>query len=295
MRRSRSLSWLGPAALVALGALQPMLAGAHGPSDPATRELLFDESRAFAYSQRAIGRVLSDHVFTDQYGRSVRLSDYRGKPLVVSLIYTSCYHTCPLIVETLQKTAEVGRQALGRDSFAVLTIGFDVANDTPQRMHAYAKSHGVDSDIWAFASSDIQTIATLSEELGFIYIVSPRGFDHLAQTSVVSPDGRVYRHVYGDDFKAPALVEPLRQLVLGDRIEFSSLDGLVDRVRLLCTIYDPKSGRYRFSYAIFVGLIIGTLSLGAVGAFVVRSWMHTRATRAARRDELRFLNRHRNS
>jgi protein SCO1/2 len=264
------------AAGLAAGVAAP--AGAHAPNDAATKALLFDDARAFAYSQQAIGRTLGPHALVDHEGRAFRLHELRGKPLVVSLIYTSCYHTCPLIVENLERAVRVARQTLGRDSFTVLTVGFDSANDTPQRMRAYARGHGIALDNWLFASADAATIAALADELGFIYIVSPRGFDHLAQTTVVSTEGRVYRHVYGDDFTAPAVVEPLRQLVLGERIEFANLSALVERVKLLCTIYDPKSGRYRFSYAIFVGLIIGATSLVGVGAFVVRAWLQTRAT-----------------
>jgi protein SCO1/2 len=277
--RPAPLIWvLAVAGLVAaaIGVASP--ARAHGPNDPATKELLFDESRAFAYSQRAVGRRLGDHSLVDQYGKTVKLSDFRGKPLVVNLIYTSCYETCPLVVETLEKAVAVANQALGSDNFAVLTVGFDVANDTPQRLRAYAMSHGIKGQNWTFAGGDAETIAKLADELGFIFVVSPRGFDHLTQISIVAPDGRIYRHIYGDDFIPPALAEPLRLLVLGDRLEFGSLSEFVGRVRLLCTIYDPKSGRYRFSYAIFIGLIIGALSLGAVGAFVVRSWLQTRTT-----------------
>ena len=45
----------------------------------------------------------------------------------------------------------------------------------------------------------------------------PRGFDHLAQTTVIDAHGRIYRQVYGDAFAVPALVEPLKDLALGSR------------------------------------------------------------------------------
>jgi protein SCO1/2 len=94
---------------------------------------------------------------------------------------------------------------------------------------------------------------------------------------MLDADGRVYRQVYGSDFSAPALVEPLKQLVLGTGDRGLTLTALTNRVRLLCTIYDPATGRYRFSYAIFVGLVIGAASLGAVAASIVQMWRTRRA------------------
>mgnify|MGYP006172142819 CR=1 FL=1 len=43
-----------------------------------------DEKQALKDSQAAIGRTVSDYRFTDSGGRELRLSELRGKPLVVS-------------------------------------------------------------------------------------------------------------------------------------------------------------------------------------------------------------------
>ena len=50
----------------------------------------FDAQTALARSQGAIGVRLDDHRFVDTRGRNVRLGDLGGKPLVLSLVYTSC-------------------------------------------------------------------------------------------------------------------------------------------------------------------------------------------------------------
>jgi protein SCO1/2 len=230
-----------------------------------------DPQGAIRYSQAAIGRQIGDYALLNQDGESVRLADYRGKPLVVNLVYTSCGDICPVVVETLSRAVGVAQQALGRDSFAVVTVGFDAARDTPARMKAFAASHGVDLPNWRFLSTDKATAARLASDLGFIFYASPRGFDHLAQTTVIDRDGRVYRQVYGADFKSPALVEPLKDLVFARGSRIAGLDRLFDRIRLFCTIYDPTRDRYRFSYAIFISIIGSALSLGAVGFVLIRA------------------------
>jgi protein SCO1/2 len=47
---------------------------------------------------------------------------------------------------------------------------------------------------------------------------------------------------------------------------------LVNRVRLFCTLYDPRTGGYRFDYSPFVGMAIGLLALAGVAGFALREW-----------------------
>ena len=206
-----------------------------------------------------------------------RLSEFQGKPLVLNLVYTGCAHSCPLIVQTLYRAVEVAQDTFGVDAFEVVTIGFDTEIDTPDQMRAYASSQGVDLPGWHFLSADEDTVERLTREVGFIYHPSPKGFDHLAQVMVLDAEGRVFHQVYGDTFEPPALVEPLKQLLFGQSGDLLTLDGLVDRVRLFCTLYDPASGRYRFDWSLFVGIGIGAASLLGIGAILTRAlWRRSR-------------------
>tara|TARA_R110002167_G_scaffold154746_2_gene348993 strand:+ start:117 stop:938 length:822 start_codon:yes stop_codon:yes gene_type:complete len=237
------------------------------PALGSTQAPLADD--ALRVSQQAIGNMVGDHLLRAAGGETVRLSEFRGRPLVINLIYTACYHTCPVIVQTLAEAVEDARGSLGTDSFQVVTIGFDTANDSPERMQSFARSQGVRMANWRFLAIDGGAMHELARELGFIYFSSPRGFDHLAQVSVVDADGRLYRQVYGEDFATPFLLEPLKDLILGRKANFTSIDGLVNRLRLFCTVYDPSAGRYRFDYAVFGGFAIGLLALGGVGFVIV--------------------------
>jgi protein SCO1/2 len=248
----------------------------------ATSGAAIDETEAYSKSQGALGKRLGDHRFLDSDARELRLSRFRGKPLLVSMIYTSCYHTCPVITRHLAGVVDVAREALGADSFEVITVGFDTQSDTPERMRSFARGRGISDPRWHFLSADEATIRTLSEDLGFSFAPSPRGFDHLTQVTVIDADGRVFRQVYGDAFTPPALVEPLKALVLGTGAGIAGFTAWVKGVRFLCTVYDPASGRYSFDYSIFIALITGVLSLGGVAIFVIRAWrQHRPPTRSA--------------
>lgn len=233
----------------------------------------FDERAALAYSQAAIGRGVGDHAFVDSTGQPVRLAELQGKPLVVNMIFTACSTSCPLIVQSLHRAVRIANGALGGDAFSVVSIGFDTDQDTPEQMRAYARSQGVRLPNWRFLSTDKATIEALSAELGFIYFPSPRGFDHLTTTTILDAEGTVFRHVYGDAFEPPALVEPLKDLVWGRFNPVEDLSGLWNQIKLLCTVYDANSDRYLFDYSIFFGIFAGLVSLGGVGVVLARAWL----------------------
>lgn len=233
----------------------------------------FSAAQALAHSQTALGRMVGAHRLLDRSGEPVDLQRYLGKPLVVSLIYTSCYHTCPVLTQNLARVVDIAREALGEDSFRVVTIGFDAAVDTPGRMGEYASDQGISTPGWDFLSGSDATIRQLSEDLGFIFFPSPKGFDHLAQTTIIDAEGRIYRHVYGNDFETPQLVEPLKELLFGTAARLPvSLDDWLDNIRLFCTIYDPSTGRYHFDYSILVSAVAGLLCLSLVVTFLIHAW-----------------------
>ncbi|NNM00273.1 MAG: SCO family protein, partial [Gammaproteobacteria bacterium] len=129
--------------------------GAAGNDAPAG----FDRKQALATSQAAIGRRVGAHSFRNHAGEVVNLAALRGRPLVVSLVYTSCSHSCSVITRQLARAVDIAREALGEEAFTVVSIGFDTAFDTPARMADYARRHGVSADGWWFVSGDEQTVA----------------------------------------------------------------------------------------------------------------------------------------
>lgn len=237
----------------------------------------YDRGEALDISQAAIGRPLGEFRLRDTEGQAFELSQLRGKPLVVSMIYTSCHHVCPLITRNLADTVGVAQEALGEDAFSVVTVGFDWKVDSPDRMHQFAVEQGaVDEPHWYFLAVDASTVDALAENLGFLFYASAKGFDHLAQTTVIDREGAIYRQVYGVDIDTQSLVEPLKELVFNTPRSAGLIEHWVSTFKLFCTVYDPNSDRYRFDYSIFMTILVGVLSLGAIAAFIVREWRRAR-------------------
>lgn len=230
----------------------------------------FQYDTALKASQDAIDTTPSDYPLTDHTGRMLKLSDFRGKPLVLSLVYTSCFHICPMTTRNLHKVVRKAQEALGKESFSVAVLGFDAQHDSPREMGFYAKKQGIEDAGWSLLSADPDTINALTKELGFVFFSSPNGFDHVVQATVIDADGKIYRQVYGEVFDTPLLVEPLKELVLGrPKPNQGFLAELVDKVRFFCTTYDPNSDGYRFDYSLFVGIIIGAFIILFGLAFII--------------------------
>jgi protein SCO1/2 len=236
----------------------------------------YDRDDALKLSQDAIGQTLQGHVLRDIDGQSFDVASLRGKPLVVSLIYTSCHHVCPTITKNLATAVDIAREALGEESFSVITVGFDWAVDTPDRMRLYAAERRISTSDWHFLAGDAASIGALSKNLGFQFFPSAKGFDHLTQTTIVDADGIIYRHVYGVDIEPQPFVEPLKELVFDTPRDAGLVDHWVDTFLLFCTVYDPNSGRYKFDYSIAMTIFVGVLCLGAIATFIAREWRRAR-------------------
>jgi protein SCO1/2 len=258
----------------------PTLQSSPGQRTAAPGPPALDQTEALALSQRALGARIGEHVLRDVQGRPVPLSSFRGKPLLVSFVYTGCFTACPTATRTLKRAVESAVATLGSDGFNVVSIGFNLPFDTPQALRAFAQQQGVTLPNWHFLSPDPVTLAALTRELGFSYAPLAGGFDHITQVTVLDQGGRVYRQVYGERFPLPQLVGPLKDLITGAPAAQESLAGLLERVRLLCTYYDADTGRYRYRTSLLLEIAGGLLGICAMAAFLLHELRKTR--RAAR-------------
>jgi len=236
-----------------------------------------NSEQVYEVSQAAIGREVGPHVLRDKSGASLALADLRGRPLVISLVYTSCSSICPVTTDHLHDAVNEARKILGDDSFAVLTFGFDASGDKPARLRAYAVSHGLNRlQNWHLASADPETTETLLRDLGFSWRAAAGGFDHPSQTTILDAEGRVYRQIYGEDFPLPVFMAPLKELVLGTTTLSVAPGDLWNRLTFLCTVYNPLTRAYRFDYGLFFGIFFGAVSLVLTGFVILRLWLERR-------------------
>ena len=206
--------------------------------------------------------------FKDETGQVVRLGQYfRGKPVVLALVYYECPGLCDLILNGLSHTMEQISLNVGSD-YQVVTVSFN-PKETWQLANAkkanyvekYNRSGAKDG--WHFLTGDEASIKSLADTVGFHYKYDPvnNQFAHASAIYVITPEGKTARYFYGIEYKP-------RDFRLG-LVEASAnkIGTPADQVLLFCYHYDPTTGKYGMAIT-QVTRALGTATVLLLGGFV---------------------------
>jgi len=275
---------------VVLALAWALLAGPLAAQEAATATSALDPKAALRDSQAAIGRDMSRHQLLDALGRPIRLSDFAGKPLLVSFIYTGCFQVCPTTTKSLSEAVDQLAEVFGADKFNVVSVGFNQPFDSPAAMRAFAAQMRIDKPNWKFLSPPPATVEALTADFGFRYVATPAGFDHMLTVSILDERGHIATQVYGERLTRDQLGEPLR-LMLRDAPmpPGMPLADLIERVRILCTVYDPETGTYRYNYALFIEIAGGVTFALAMAWFFLAEWRTRRRLRHGLKRQVQTL------
>ncbi len=119
-------------AALAAAALAALCAGC-GASSQAARQSRFEGKAIPA------GTSAQDFALRDQNGRLIKLSEQRGRLVLLAFLYTHCTDICPLIANALDTAV----RSLGPDaaSVRILAVSVDPAGDTPTLVRRYVREH----------------------------------------------------------------------------------------------------------------------------------------------------------
>ncbi len=132
-----------------------------------------------------------DLALVDQNARALQLRELRGKPVLISMFYTSCPYMCPLIVEAIKRT-EHALDASARAQLRVALVSFDSARDTPTALKATAVERHVDPARWLLTRTEPVGVRRLAAVLDVQYRPLPDGgFNHTSVLILLDSDGRV--------------------------------------------------------------------------------------------------------
>ncbi len=149
------------------------------------------------------GDEVPDFQLLNQDSRPIHLAHYRGRPLLLTFIYTRCPlpDFCPL---TSLKFSEVYRglksAALEGPKPHLLTVSFDPAHDTPTVLRDYAQRfmRPPDFDLWEFATGSEDDIRKITGYFGLTYRPDSGHISHNLITALIGPDGRLLRLYQGN-------------------------------------------------------------------------------------------------
>ncbi|MCB0415197.1 MAG: SCO family protein [Bdellovibrionales bacterium] len=119
-------------------------------------------------------------------------SDFSGDFYLLSMVYTSCPHSCPLTIAKVQEIKSFLSKS-GFSNIKIVLASFDDEVDTPNHLKQFIKKRKLDEKQWMFLSPSSQKDAReLAVVLGISYKKLGAGdFSHSNVISLVGPNGRI--------------------------------------------------------------------------------------------------------
>jgi protein SCO1/2 len=265
--KAGAAAWLVLSAGAVLSAQfsQPLSAPAPGAAATAQIPMLRDAG----VEQKPGSALPLDAEFQDEAGTAVRLGQYFGRrPVVLVLSYYECPVLCGQVISaTASSMIPLDLSAGGE--FDVLVVSFD-PGETPgmaaERRASFLARYGRPDSATAihFLTGRQESIDRLTSAVGFRYKYDPAldQYAHPAVITVLTPDGRVSRYLFGIEF-APRDLK-LALVEAGD----GAIGSIVDQAVLFCYLYDPETGRYGLAImtAVRAG---GVLTIAGLAAFIL--------------------------
>jgi protein SCO1/2 len=163
------------------------------------------------------GEPFPNFTFTNKDGKQIQLSDYRGKVVAFTLIYTRCPlpDFCILMSDNfakIQRTLAKDRSI--KDRWQLLTISFDPTFDRPEVLMRYGKNYGADFSTWEFAVGSESTIRALADGLDLTLADDEGGLiAHNLRTVLMDAQGRLHKIIKGNDWTPDDIVKEVRALI----------------------------------------------------------------------------------
>jgi len=162
------------------------------------------------------GDLVPDDVLQDQEGRSRKLSDWRGRAVAVTFVYTRCPvpDFCPLMdrhFAELQRVIE-GDPAL-RNRAHLASVSFDPAHDTPGIIAAHAKARGAHASTWSYLTGPTEAVDHFTSRFGVSTILEKdpaETITHNLRTAVIDARGKLVKIYSGNEWTVDALLADLR-------------------------------------------------------------------------------------
>ena len=219
--------------------------------------------------QKLNEQVPLDAVFKDEQGREVRLGQFfKGKPVVLSLVYYTCPMLCNQILNGMLSSFRQISFSAG-EQFEVVNVSFD-PKDTPAiaaaKKQTYIKAYNRAGGeaAWHFLTGDEANIRRLAGAVGFNYLwdEQTQQYAHASGIMIATPEGKLARYFYGVEYAPRDL-----RLALVEASQ-NKIGTPVDTLMLYCYHYDPSTGKYG-AVVMNIMRVAGVVTLILIGGLLL--------------------------
>ena len=105
--------------------------------------------------------------FVNDKDETVHLSDWRGKPLIITMEHSNCRFSCSVTFSKLKAIQDLADQKKIQIDFMIISL--DPKNDTPEAWRQYRISREVDRNNWHLLTGSEATTKAIADLLGIKY------------------------------------------------------------------------------------------------------------------------------
>ena len=209
--------------------------------------------------------VTGDVTLIDENGKPVKFGDLtENKPVILVLVYFKCPGICSPLLTDLAKTIDKLDLAAGKD-YKIITISFNPAEDyvmaagKKKSYYNLLKVKKLSEGDWRFLTADSVNIAKITDAVGFRYIKQGDDFAHSGALTILSPERKISRYLYGAEFLPFDLKMALIEASEG------KVGSPISKITKLCYSYDAEGRKYVLNFT----RIAGSGILLLVGVFAI--------------------------
>jgi protein SCO1/2 len=162
------------------------------------------------------GDVMPEYSFTNEFGKQIKLSDYKGQAYAITFIFTRCpFPTfCPRMSNNFLDVQKLMvAQPGGPTNWHLFTLSFDPENDKPEVLKEYAKRYNYDPTHWSYLTGELIDITAITEQFGQQFWSDPAagGINHNLRTAIVDATGHVRSILPGNSWTPQDVVRELTE------------------------------------------------------------------------------------
>ena len=144
-----------------------------------------------------VGSAIPDFALVSEAGRTVRLSEFRGRVMALDFIYTRCPlpDVCPRLsanFAALQKRVP---------DLALVSITIDPEFDRPPVLADYARRYGAEPARWTFLTGSLADVRQVAGFFGLTFWNEESMIAHTVVTAIIDREGRLAGLVEGSSYR----------------------------------------------------------------------------------------------
>ena len=162
----------------------------------------------------AIGQSVPDFALTDQHAKPVRLSDFSGKTVAITFLYTRCpfANYCFRLANNFGRVERRFANRMDKD-LVLLSVTFDPQTDSPEVLEKYASTWKENTRGWYFLTGPLPEIRRVCHMFGMNVWSDEGMLAHSLHTAVIGQDGKLVANLNGNEFTAQQLGDLIQTIM----------------------------------------------------------------------------------